>query len=58
MFVAAIATAIAEGGSPETCYRAALEGAERSAADETVVQALKDAESQAPPTFNGTRDGW
>lgn len=30
VFVAAIATAIAEGGSPEDCYQAALEEARRS----------------------------
>ena len=57
VFVAAIATVIAEGGSPRTCFNAALKEAERSAAHETVVRALKDAESRAPADYQ-RKQGW
>jgi hypothetical protein len=57
VFVAAIATAIAEGGSAEDCYRAALEEAKRSHVGPPVLDVLRDA-AEKPPEDYDMKQGW
>jgi hypothetical protein len=57
MFVAAIATAVDEGGSPEVCYQAALEEARRSSVGPPVLDVLRDA-AEKPPEDYDMKQGW
>jgi ADP-ribosylglycohydrolase len=57
-FVAAVATAIAEGGSPQSCYEAALAEAARSQAEADVRKALEDARHGPPADYCGQKMGW
>jgi ADP-ribosylglycohydrolase len=56
-FVAAVATAIAEGGSPQSCYEAALAEAARFEAEAGVRKALEDAR-HGPPDDYSRQMGW
>lgn len=56
-FVAAVATAIAEGRSPQSCYEAALAEAARSQAPDDVRKALEGAR-HSPPADYSTQMGW
>jgi ADP-ribosylglycohydrolase len=57
VYVAALVTAIADGGTPSSCHRAALAEAERSGADPEVRAALQAALS-GPPADYVTQPGW
>jgi ADP-ribosylglycohydrolase len=57
VFVAAIATAVAEGGSPQDCYQAALEEARRSSVGSPVLDVLRDA-AEKPPEDYDMKQGW
>jgi ADP-ribosylglycohydrolase len=57
VFAAAIAHAVAEGGSPSQCFQAALDFAERLGVCADVRSALADAE-QGPPQDFQTHQGW
>ena len=57
VYVAAVAAAVAEGGAPAECHRAALAEAERSNAEPAVRQALEDAR-RAPPADYSRQMGW
>jgi ADP-ribosyl-[dinitrogen reductase] hydrolase len=57
VYVAAVATAIGQGGTVEDCYRAALAEAERSALPGEVRQALEDARDK-PPADYVEKMGW
>jgi ADP-ribosylglycohydrolase/fructose-1,6-bisphosphatase/inositol monophosphatase family enzyme len=57
VFVAAIAHAVAHGGTPEDCYRAALAEAERSQVQGAIRQALEGA-AQGPPADYASQMGW
>ena len=57
VYVAAIASAIANGGSPEDCYRAALAEADRSAVQPEVRAALEAARAFPPGDYQ-TNQGY
>ena len=57
VFVAAIATAIAKGGSPQDCYQAALDEAVRSSVVSAVSEALAEA-AKRPPEDYQRNQGW
>jgi ADP-ribosylglycohydrolase len=57
VLVAAIATAVAEGGPPEVCYQAALEEARRSSVGPPVVDVLQEA-AKRPPEDYEMKQGW
>ncbi len=57
VFTAAVAAAVAHGGSPADCWRAAVEEAERSNADPAVRRALEEAR-HAPPADFYSQMGW
>jgi hypothetical protein len=57
VFVVAIATAIAEGGSPQDCYEAALGEAERSSVIPAVSKTLAEAAKQPPEDYQKNQ-GW
>lgn len=57
IFVAAVAKAIADGGTPANCHDAAIAEAERSRAQASVRKALEDAR-HAPPADYQNQMGW
>jgi ADP-ribosylglycohydrolase len=57
VFVAAIATAIAEGANARECYEAACDEAKRSSVVEPVADALREAAERPPKDFQ-THQGW
>lgn len=57
VFVAAIAATIAEGLTARECYAAACAEARRSAVDQSVVDALRQA-AESPPQDYQTHQGW
>jgi ADP-ribosylglycohydrolase len=57
VFVAAIATAIAEGSSPQECYCAALNEAQRSNVAAAIVETLAAA-AERPPADYQRNQGW
>jgi ADP-ribosyl-[dinitrogen reductase] hydrolase len=57
VYVAAIASAIAGGGTPHDCHAAALAEADRSGVEAAVHKALEDAR-HAPPADYSTHMGW
>jgi ADP-ribosylglycohydrolase/fructose-1,6-bisphosphatase/inositol monophosphatase family enzyme len=57
VYVAAIASAIANGGSPEDCFRAALAEAERSSV-QPEVRAVLEAARAFPPSDYRTNQGY
>jgi ADP-ribosylglycohydrolase len=57
VYVAAIASAIAGGGTPQACHEAALAEADRSGVEPAVRKALEGAR-HAPPADYSTQMGW
>jgi ADP-ribosylglycohydrolase len=58
VYVIAIATAIGREATPRDCYRAALDEADRSGADECVRDALKKAHDLPPEVCDEDNQGW
>jgi len=57
VFVAAIATAIAEGSTAQECYETAVNEAKRSSVVEPVADALREAAERLPEDYQ-THQGW